>query len=104
MIVSTYPVTHPSIPSATWTKVSVIPAGSTMPRKLLVLMNEDGTNTFRFEFVQAGGSVPTLATQGLPLYSHGEVTYDHTACPTGDVYVYQASGGALTSLGVMEGI
>jgi hypothetical protein len=74
-------------------------------RKRLILVNEDTTNVWRFEIIQPNEAVPTLATEGLPLYPNGGcMVEDYTGCSTGDVYAYQASGGALTSLAVQEAV
>lgn len=97
--------THPSIPNAAWTKVTAVPGRD---RRYLLIINEDPTNTFRIETVQAGAPAPSGATAGFPLGpgtpagGYFEETYDNLG--VSDVYAYQASGGPLTSLAVKEGV
>jgi len=98
---SPIPTAHPSIPTATWTKVNTVPGNR---RKYLLLLNEDAANTFRVETVASGGAAPTQATDGWPIKAGNwyEQTYDNLS--TGDVYVYQASGGPIATLAVKEGV
>jgi len=107
-IASTTQTTHPSIPSGAWTKVTAIEGSR---RKRLILLNEDPTNTFRFEICNSTVAATLGATSGLPLApatggvgTGGLYEEDYDNLTTEHAYVYQASGGALTTLAVKEGV
>jgi hypothetical protein len=96
---------HPSIPNATWTRVNT----SRNAKRRITLVNEDPSNQFSFIKVAVGASVAGLtSSDGLPLDpGGGSLTGGIYETPPGmteksDVYAYQASGGALTTLGVFE--
>ena len=99
--------THPSVPTATWTKVSTL-AGK--DRRYLRLVNDDPTNVWRFEMVVAGAAAPVGAAVGTML-SKGSTGHtggfyeenEHSKLSNAEAWVYQASGGALATLAVTEG-
>lgn len=87
---------HPSIPSGAWTKVNTI-AGK--DRRFFMAVNETGSD-FR---VETSDTLPTLATAGFKL-ADGQVYQEAgVTCSSADIYVYQSSGGALTTLSIKEG-
>lgn len=92
------PTTHPSIPTATWTKV----LDTNEARKGFIIANESPTVNMRVAMTYI---LPTLATDGLPLNSGGDgvVESDFDAQYCGPVYIYQASGGASVACGIVEG-
>jgi len=95
------PTTHPSIPDAAWTQVNVLIGRKNrlQVRQALHMRNEDVSNNFRFELTD---TAPTLATEGRLLAAGDFFFEEDDAVTIDDVYVYQASGGALTTLGVTE--
>ena len=98
-------VTHPSVATATWTKVSAVDGKQ---RKYLKVSNESQSVVWRVCRVPAGAAAPTAAGDGEPLNygasgNHGEVIEETLVLSRSDVYAYQASGGPLTTLAVTEG-
>ena len=95
--------THPSILTATWTKLTTLPGGQeNNGRTALLIVNENTTVTFRIE--TGCLTAPTTATAGIPLAPGGIYQEDIDNITNGYVYAYQTSGGTLTSLAVKEGI
>lgn len=90
--------THPTIATETWTLLTTIP-GQT--RRSLIVVNENTTVTFRIE--TGCYEAPTVATAGIPLAPGGIYQEDDGDRTGGHVYVYQSSGGPLTSIAVKEG-
>lgn len=88
--------THTSIPDTTWTKVNTLPG---VERRFLMLVNETGA-AFR---VETSDTIPTLATEGFALANGATYTEAGDTRSTQNVYVYQASGGALITLSIKEG-
>jgi len=93
------PTTHPTITTATWTKVN---AKSHSSGYACLILNEDATATFRFEVVANGETVPTTAAHGTKLVAGQGYQWDYDGLLLGDLYVYQASGGSLATLAVRE--
>ena len=89
---------HPSLTNATWVIVSAVPWRD---RTFLRLVNEDPAVDVRFEIATA---IPTLATEGTLLYANGGFVEEDTFVTQGNVYAYQASGGAIITLAVTEGM
>ena len=100
--------THPTLAATSWTKVNTKTGDY---RKFLQLVSEDATNILRVELTGNGAPAPTLATEGFPLAkattagpSISGIYREHgDKRSSGDVYVYNPTGGALTTLAVTEG-
>lgn len=87
---------HTSIPDDAWTKVNTL-AGK--DRRFFMLVNESGS-AFR---VETSDTLPTLATEGFKL-ADGQVYQEAGVTrSSANVYVYQNSGGPLTTLSIKEG-
>lgn len=115
---SPLPTAYPTIPSGAWTKVTTIPGVSQLGRGIY---NMDTADIFRFLVLVKPNGVADAAwatavnatygaTAGKPLGiapSAGlcggtyEENYDNLT--TGDIWVYQGSGGNLVTLAVDEG-
>lgn len=91
------PTTHPTITTATWTKVTTRKHG-----RACLILNEDPTASFRFEIVANGETVPTTAAHGMKLAPGQSYEWDYDNLLLGDLYVYQSSGGDLATLAIRE--
>ncbi len=100
-------VRTPTIPTATWTKIS---AAKPTSRRGLWIWNEDAANTYRVAFVRPNAAAPTAATDGMPLRAKatgdvaGGTLEELEHITVADIYAYQASGGSLETLHIQEAV
>lgn len=109
---SPIPVAYPTIADSTWTKINTV-RGRDKAYQLIV--NTDTSNIYRLlklpsDLTSAVVNAAYADTDGLPLApassaglagGSDEETYDNLSC--GDTWAYQASGGALATLAILEG-
>jgi hypothetical protein len=105
------PTAYPSIANATWTKVNTLPPEE---RSFFSIWNCDTANVYRFLIlVQGLTSVYVNATYGATAgkllspaadanHVGGGMELETENQHNGDIWVYQGSGGALTTLAVDE--
>lgn len=94
-------VTHPSVPSGAWTKITVQNPDS---RKFLRIVNENSSVNYRIETCRANQVAGLVAGSGELLTPGGSIEENYDGSSTQHFYAYQASGGALTTLSVKEGV
>ena len=113
MVYSPLPTAYPSIPSGVWTKVNT---RNPETKKHFVLANHDTTNAFRFlklpvsltsasvnaTYGATAGKILAPASDATHVGGTDEETKDNISIA--DIWVYQASGGALATLAVDEGV
>ena len=95
------PTTHPSVPSGAWTKINTV-SGSN--RRRLLVVNENSSVNYRIETCGAHEVAALGASSGLILTPGGSYTENYDSLSSANVYAYQGSGGALTTLAVKEGV
>ena len=92
--------THPSIPTATWTKVNTYTGRQ--GRQGILVINENSSVNFRLEPCNATEAALLTSASGILLTPGGHYEENKLNTTMEDIYVYQASGGALTSLAISE--
>ena len=95
------PTTHPSVATATWVKVSTLIGfkNKQQVRQGIHVRNTDSTNSYQLALSLLA---PAAATAGRTLQPSDFWFEDGDATTRNHVWVYQASGGTLTTLDVSE--